>query len=129
MDQEDIALAEHEYESAGKRKVIHKTVQAWLREATWPQMIDEYVGKNYTEIQYPIFWKLIKKIGLATQLETQSHYSSTPIQVTNYGLGGLCETHIDPHGYLEGATIPPSREYLRYRVRNPEIYSNNDVLH
>ena len=35
-------------------------------------------------------------------------------QVTNYGLGGLCEQHIDPHGYLEGKDIPPSRESLKY---------------
>ena len=26
-------------------------------------------------------------------------------QVTHYGLGGLCETHIDPYGYLEGASL------------------------
>ena len=36
------------------------------------------------------------------------------LQVTNYGLGGLCEQHIDPHGYLEGKVIPPSRESLKY---------------
>ena len=33
--------------------------------------------------------------------------------MTNYGLGGLCQDHIDPHGYLEGKALPPSREYLR----------------
>ena len=33
--------------------------------------------------------------------------------MTNYGLGGLCEQHIDPHGYLEGKALPPSRESLR----------------
>ena len=47
-------------------------------------------------------WKLNGKIGLATQMETQLQLSSTPMQVTNYGLGGLCECHIDPHGYIEG---------------------------
>ena len=33
--------------------------------------------------------------------------------MTNYGLGGLCEQHIDPHGYLEGKDLPPYREYMR----------------
>ena len=32
--------------------------------------------------------------------------------MTNYGLGGLCEQHIDPHGYLEGKVLPPSRQNL-----------------
>ena len=36
------------------------------------------------------------------------------MQVTNYGLGGLCEQHIDPHGYLEGNELPRSRENLKY---------------
>ena len=36
------------------------------------------------------------------------------LQVTNYGLGGLCEQHIDPHGYLEGMHLPRSRESLKF---------------
>ncbi len=35
-------------------------------------------------------------------------------QVTNYGLGGLCESHADPHGYLEGMHLPPERQQLVY---------------
>ena len=35
------------------------------------------------------------------------------MQITNYGLGGLCEGHIDPHGYIEGTKVPPSRESLK----------------
>ena len=108
------ALAEHEYKSGNKRKIVAKTVQAWLREVEWPDIIEDYVGRNHLGMRYPILWKLLKKIELATQLQTQTHYSSSPIQVTNYGLGGLCETHVDPHGYLEGAYVPPEREYLKY---------------
>ena len=29
-------------------------------------------------------------------------YSSTDYQTTNYGLGGLCETHMDPAGFVRG---------------------------
>lgn len=40
-------------------------------------------------------------------------YSSTDYQTTNYGLGGLCERHLDPHGYLEGAHLPPFLKGLK----------------
>ncbi len=38
------------------------------------------------------------------------------MQTTNYGLGGLCETHHDPYGYLEGATLHdnPGIQHLKY---------------
>ena len=112
------ALAEHEFKGGKKVKVVHKTVQAWLPEVNWPPK-EEYVGRNYTHLNYPIFWKLAKKIELATQLQTQTQMSSTPMQVTNYGLGGLCEIHVDPHGYIQGNEVPPSREYL---------YSTGDMI-
>jgi prolyl 4-hydroxylase len=35
-------------------------------------------------------------------------------QTTNYGLGGLCESHIDPHGYIEGMELTSSRRELIY---------------
>lgn len=103
------AIAEHEFKDGNKRKVVHKTVQAWMDEVEWPP---EYVGDNFTKINYPLLWKLTKRIGLVTNLMTNCQYSSTPMQVTNYGLSGLCEAHIDPHGYLEGAHLPMEREGL-----------------
>lgn len=58
-------------------------------------------------------FKLSKKLELATGLNITSKYASTPYQVTNYGLGGLCETHVDPHGYLDGnVELPPNRKNL-----------------
>jgi hypothetical protein len=39
-------------------------------------------------------------------------YSSTAFQTTNYGLGGICEMHLDPHGYIEGADVPKEMESL-----------------
>jgi len=39
-------------------------------------------------------------------MNVTSRYSSTLYQTTNYGLGGLCETHLDPHGYLDGVVVP-----------------------
>ena len=34
--------------------------------------------------------------------------------MTNYGLGGLCEVHVDPHGMMESESLPKSRQYLKY---------------
>jgi hypothetical protein len=36
------------------------------------------------------------------------------LQTTNYGLGGLCETHIDPHGALDDNVIIPEENYNLY---------------
>ena len=117
----DIAegLAEHEFKGDSRKvKVVHKTVQSWLNEVDWEDKNrtifkeNAWVGRNYHKLNYPLFWKLAKKIELATQLQTQTQYSASPLQVTNYGLGGLCESHVDPHGYIEGKEVPPNRQYL-----------------
>ena len=55
---------------------------------------------------YPQIHKLSHKIEIATRMNVTARYSSTLYQTTNYGLGGLCETHIDPHGYLDGVVVP-----------------------
>ena len=39
------------------------------------------------------------------------------IQVTNYGLGGICEEHNDPYGYNEGA-------YLTDHVHSGDIMAS-----
>ena len=112
------AVAEHEFKGNSKKvKVVHKTVQSWLHEVDWEDQNrttfeDAYVGRNYHKMNYPLFWKLGRKIELATQLQTHTHYAASPMQVTNYGLGGLCESHVDPHGYIEGKEVPHGRKYL-----------------
>lgn len=98
----------YEFKQGGNKvRIVHKTVQAWLKEVEFKNDSDT----KFT-IEYPLLWKLSAKIKLATQLDTVRRYSATPIQVTNYGLGGLCEAHYDPHGYLEGKDLPPSRQDL-----------------
>ena len=83
------------------KRVIHKTVQAWLEDVYWPPLLEGYVGKRHNGIVNQGLWKLNKRISLATQLVTDTQTSGTLMQVTNYGLGGLCEQHIDPHGIME----------------------------
>jgi hypothetical protein len=83
----------------GKRKVVMKTVQAWFNDVD-----HDWLGSNVTII-FPNLVKLTRKLELATQLIIRNKYSSTEYQTTNYGLGGICESHIDPYGYLEGAPL------------------------
>ena len=110
------ALNRHDINSGAYRKVIHKTVQSWLFDVDWPILdkAENYVGKNYTKMNHLVLWKLNKRISLATQLKTDYHTSGTHMQVTNYGLGGLCEQHFDPVGIMEldeKAIYPPSLRY------------------
>jgi prolyl 4-hydroxylase len=109
----DNVKAKHETLSGSKRRVVSKTVQTWFDEVEWPDIEAEYVGDNYTAINYPNLWKISQRIGLATQFKTTGQRSATTMQVTNYGLGGLCELHIDPHGIGEVTDeLPPSRKLL-----------------
>ena len=85
-----------ELKSGARRRIIQKSVQAWLSEVEWPLMKD--AGKHYVKMKFPILWKLNNKISLATQLVTDFKTSSTQMQVTNYGLAGLCEPHADSIG-------------------------------
>ncbi len=104
------AIAEHEFREGKKRKIVHKTVQVWINEAIWHNNSARPADQTGPDhIAFPNLWKLNWKIKLATQLETRRSTSASPFQTTNYGLGGLCEVHIDPHGYIEGAEVPPAR--------------------
>ena len=96
---------QHEFRSGKKIKIVHKTVQAWHLEAYYNQT-------SVPKVLDPVLWRLAIKIGLATGLKTVGQHSGTPMQVTNYGLGGLCEVHIDPHGYLEGKDLTEGRKNL-----------------
>merc|ERR1712018_279423 len=93
----------YEIKSGERRRIFHKTVQAWLREVEWPNLttIEDYSGTKYLKMNYPILWKLDKKISLATQLRTDVHSSGSYMQVTNYGVGGMLDAHIDPKAYIQ----------------------------
>ena len=44
----------------------------------------------------PILTRLTDKIERATNFIVSGRWSASPYQVTNYGLGGSCEVHMDP---------------------------------
>eukprot|EP00095_Tigriopus_kingsejongensis_P001280 snap_masked-scaffold359_size197282-processed-gene-0.4 protein:Tk01280 transcript:snap_masked-scaffold359_size197282-processed-gene-0.4-mRNA-1 annotation:"prolyl 4-hydroxylase subunit alpha-1" len=106
----------HEYKSGKKRRIVTKTVQHWLSDLVYEdkkvEVKDIDDNYNYT-IESKVLFGLSQKLERATRLNITHKYSSTQYQVTNYGLAGLCETHVDPHGSLEGVELPPSRLGLR----------------
>jgi prolyl 4-hydroxylase len=107
--------AKHEYKSGKKTKIVAKSVQHWIEDIYYEEQVEDPMAPdnnyNYT-IKDDVMFHLSKKLERATGLNLTRKYASTQYQTTNYGLGGLCETHIDPHGYLEGVEIPLSRKML-----------------
>ena len=65
---------------------------------------EEYTPTNYTVIDRRAE-KLSSRLERALDLNVTNQWSSHKYQVTNYGLSGLCEAHVDPHGYLEGSDV------------------------
>ncbi len=107
-------------------RIIHKTVQVWIEEKKYDEEAqciydpetDTFITQDFKgdreagTIDFPIMWKLSRKIGLATALHVRPRFSSTLSQITNYGLGGLCETHVDPHGMIEGTKVTEQNRSL-----------------
>ena len=63
--------------------------------------------------------KLNKRLEAATRMNVTSKWGSSLYQVTNYGLGGLVEAHVDPKGYHEG--IEAIGEFAMYKT-------NGDIM-
>ena len=63
-------------------------------------------------MENPLMFKLARKIEHATQLHLVKRWSSTAFQITNYGLSGICESHLDPHGATEGVKVEYDRKDL-----------------
>ena len=115
-----------EIKSGKRSRQITKTVQAWLQEVDWPITTGfgdyRYVGPGqYLKLNYPILWKMNRKITLATQLILDTQTSSTPIQVTNYGLGGLCE----PHGDQAGVAMMSEKDIKEVK---PQLLYTGDTI-
>ena len=113
----------HDFKSGKARRIIHKTSQTWISEVEWPELnrVEDWVGRKYIKLKHNILWKLNKKISLATGLVTDVHGSASDMQVTNYGLGGLCEGHIDPVGLME-------HDELLLKQTRPDILVHGDIL-
>ena len=96
-------------------RVVSKTVQCWIDDVLFNKTsLDSEMDQlsNDFDVVNQILVKLSRKIEAATRMKLIGRFSSTQYQTTNYGLGGLCETHIDPHGYIEGMELTPDRQGL-----------------
>ena len=68
----------------------------------------KYNPENST-IVFPRAERISSRIEKAINMNVTNQYSSSAYQMTNYGLGGLCEDHNDPYGYNEGAELTEDR--------------------
>ena len=106
--------------SKKKVRIVAKTTQVFIPDVIMnegaqitPEGVELPLKDRYGyQVVNPELVKLAKKIEVATKLVVRGRYSSTEFQVTNYGLSGLCESHIDPHGAIEGVDVPPQRSSL-----------------
>ena len=57
-------------------------------------------------------YNVAKRMELASQYTITSRHSSTSFQTTNYGLGGTCDRHTDPYGYIEGVEVGEQHKSL-----------------
>ena len=110
---DNVNLLKHESRRGGKKvRTIHKTIQHWMQEIMYHGEGERSFDRHNFTIKSEALLKLSKRIELATQMNITARDSSPDYQVTNYGLGGLCETHIDPKGYIEGMKLTkPSDKY------------------
>jgi prolyl 4-hydroxylase len=106
----------------GSRKVrtVYKSVNAWKDIIVFEgekfinaSTRNGYVGEgDYTPDNFTVLdsraERLSKRLERAVALNVTNQWSShTSYQVTNYGLGGTCEGHLDAYGYEEGKYIEP----------------------
>ena len=113
--------AKKRFSAGNKVRIVSKTVQCWIIDKFWKEpytinMETKQIGTmkdpDSYQVNHLVMFKLAKKIEIATRLNVSARFASTEFQVTNYGLSGLCESHIDPHGYIEGREVPEERKNL-----------------
>jgi len=111
-----------------KQRTVEKTVQTWFSDIIYNEneLLELVSDKNQDlvyqahpmkdpksyKIVHPIMLNISKRIELVTGFNVTSRHGSNKYQVTNYGLGGLVETHMDPWGYEEGVPLVENRKSL-----------------
>ena len=64
------------------------------------------------KIRNKVMFKISKRIEAATRMNVTHRYGSSEYQVTNYGLGGMAEMHLDCWGVENGVHLPPDRDFM-----------------
>ena len=88
---------------------MYKSVQAWMISR---QFNTTNYNPNNSTVWFPRAEKISSRIEKVLNMNVTNQYSSSFYQMTNYGLGGLCEDHNDPYGYNEGVELTPDRADL-----------------
>ena len=113
MDGAKVSNAERE---AGTVRTVYKSVQAWKDTIVFEGEkkvnanqgyagMGAYTPDNFTVLD-PRAERLSRRLERALALNVTNQWSSHTYQVTNYGLAGTCEAHIDPYGAVEGKIVP-----------------------
>ena len=109
--------------------VVTKAVQTWIDDIKYTEnetlkLIRNEKGNLVYEalrLHDPYDFKIAdrllldisQRIELVTRLNVTSRNGATKYQTTNYGLGGLCQPHLDPYGYEQGDnTLIERRSHL-----------------
>ena len=119
----------------GSVRIVGKAVQVWISDLSYTEKA-EYLSRTtergdviYEQLEIKelysynvdeeILLRISHRIQHATRMNITSRWGATPYQVTNYGLGGMVECHVDPYGYE--SEVP-----LDYNHR--ELVSSGDYI-
>lgn len=109
-----------------KTKSVGKSNQVWIESlvfkenATYTTITEnplEFTLNDLKEpysyrVVHPLIHKITKRLELASGLRISPRFASSKYQVTNYGLGGLIVSHMDPYGYVQGKELVEDKNYL-----------------
>lgn len=111
----------------GRRsKTVAKTNQVWIESLKFKEketytkisenpldfVLNELKDPYSYSVAHPVVHKVTKRLELALGLRISPRFASSKYQVTNYGLGGLVVSHMDPYGYVQGMELVEDRDYL-----------------
>ena len=115
--------------------IVGKAVQTWFNDLSYieepeyfeimtetgammigqRQIIDLY---SY-HVKHDVLLRISRRIEYATHMNITSRWGATHYQVTNYGLSGMVQSHIDPYGYESGIPL---------RHDNYPLISSGDII-
>ena len=117
----------------GKKYTVSKAVQTFFKDIEYDEKvsyekitnndINHKVGNRiysaqplhdpYSyKVKNEVMFRISKRVEAATRMNVTHRYGSSDYQVTNYGLAGMAEMHLDCWGLENGAKLPPDRDFM-----------------
>ena len=120
---DDISFKKSTYKEKlyDKFRVVGKAVQTWINDLTYTEK-SEFISRtkengvvmyeqleikdkySYNVVQ-EILLRISRRIEYATLMNITSRWGASSYQVTQYGLAGMVECHLDPFGYESDAPL------------------------